>query len=57
MLLSLLLCFLFYPLVNDIRKTKNLPLLQIIQVDFIIADSVDPNIKLSSTLIRSLIDT
>jgi phosphopantetheine adenylyltransferase len=44
-----------FDLVNEIRKEKNLSELEIVQVDFIVANSNDPDVKLSSTFIRSLI--
>lgn len=52
---SLTLFLISYYLVNEIRKEKNLSELQIVQVDFIVANSNDPDVKLSSTFIRSLI--
>ncbi len=42
--------------VNSIRDGKGLPELDILQVDFILADSKDPDVKLSSTFIRSFIN-
>ena len=50
------LLFRFFFVVNEVRNEKNLSELQIVQVDFIIADSNDPDVKLSSTFIRSLIN-
>lgn len=39
--------------VNEFRCEKGLNKLDIIQVDFIVADEKDPDVKLSSTFIRS----
>lgn len=39
--------------VNEFRSQKGLNELEIIQVDLIVADEKDPNVKLSSTFIRS----
>ena len=48
--------YLFVCLVNCIRENKKLRPLDIIQVDLIVADAKDPDVKLSSTFIRSLIE-
>lgn len=39
--------------INEIRAQRHLGLLDIIQVDLIVADERDPDVKLSSTFIRS----